>query len=600
MSKGLKGNSETLKEIYEYYTQGNIHEMEGLLKDVSEEDLSNLDDKLTYKVLQSYLIQLGGNFEEGYQLANQISHESEVQGKLIHFVDICIILAEILERTGKYKECIAIIEKGEQTLAKIQSLDFKALNHKKAWLIHYRGRISWWKGNYDSALNCFEETLTIRKEIENDHDLAVSLQNIGLIYIEKGQSERGFDYHQQALELFRKVGNKHRLAWCLQNLGALASTQGNYDQALIYQQESCKLCEEIGNKDSISWSLVNLGSLFNIKGDLNRALDYYQQSLVIRNEIGNKEMIINSHLFITGVYKQKGELDQALVYLRNAEELIEESDNKNMLINPLFHYANIYWAKGEIKKAMEYMQRIFLLTDEPGIYLGDLGFSFAYFWMIIFSLEINNLEQAKKYLQLSKAISDKTNDKILLPKIQQNYYLAEALILKKSSRIRDKVKAQDYLEQAIDDESIASLFKEMAMINLCELLLDELRIYGNPQVLEEVKELVKKLYTRAQDQGSFSLVVNALSMQAKLALVEGNISKAEQLLEQANITAKEKGLNLLEKNVANEKRKLESQYDEWKKMIEENASFGERLEQARLSAYLKEAAKYVSVGNIEK
>lgn len=66
------------------------------------------------------------------------------------------------------------------------------------------------------------------------------------------------------------------------------------------------------------------------------------------------------------------------------------------------------------------------------------------------------------------------------------------------------------------------------------------------------------------------------------------------------MTTQEKRLNLLEEKVIAERNYLESQYQNWEKMVEGNSSFRERLERGKMSEYLKEAKRFVNVSEIQR
>ncbi|MHA2497346.1 MAG: hypothetical protein ACXAEI_17875, partial [Candidatus Hodarchaeales archaeon] len=138
----------------------------------------------------------------------------------------------------------------------------------------------------------------------------------------------------------------------------------------------------------------------------------------------------------------------------------------------------------------------------------------------------------------------------------------------------------------------------MAMVNLCELLVDELKAYGESGALLEAKKLGEKLSTLAEKQSSFSLVVNARILQAKFAMVEGKLTDATNLLEKAKITAEDKGLGLLVEKVISETQQMEKEYDKWQNLIQRNAPFYERLEQARFQEHLNDALKIVRLSDM--
>ncbi|MFX0170891.1 MAG: hypothetical protein ACFE9L_03125 [Candidatus Hodarchaeota archaeon] len=87
--------------------------------------------------------------------------------------------------------------------------------------------------------------------------------------------------------------------------------------------------------------------------------------------------------------------------------------------------------------------------------------------------------------------------------------------------------------------------KKSATLNLCELLLFELKsssdeITEESEIFQEIKNLLDNLASSALQQHSIPLLVNTLILQAKFALVEGDLTEAMDLLNRAKAAADEK------------------------------------------------------------
>jgi hypothetical protein len=142
--------------------------------------------------------------------------------------------------------------------------------------------------------------------------------------------------------------------------------------------------------------------------------------------------------------------------------------------------------------------------------------------------------------------------------------------------------------------------KILATLNLCELLLFELKaspdeVTEENEVFQEVRSLIKTLSSFAKQKHSSLVLVDVTMLQAKFALIEGNLSTAMQLLDQAKITAEKNGLQQLHKRISREENLLKSQLSTWENLIKKNAPLQERLAQAQLEEYLLEAKKMVNL-----
>jgi tetratricopeptide (TPR) repeat protein len=592
MTKGIEGSLETLWRAEQLMKEGKVDEARPLVESLEKEMKLPPDARLTYQLLQSQLLITTGDYEASQQLAAQLRQTSLDQGKLQQAVDASIVMVEALVEGGDYEAGAKAITEGEQGLTSVTDETPAALTQRKASFIYLRGRICLYKAELEQAMDYFQQSLALRQEIGNKHDIAVSLRNIGVIHGYKGDVEQAIEYHQQALELFQEVGNKARIGWCLTNIGAYLQGKGEFDNALEYVQQGLALFQELGNKPQVAYSLQMLGAIYLAKGELNRAFEYWQQRQSIVEELGNKWLLGDCFFDIGGLYWHRGEVDRALECLQQYLAIGQELDNKLFIANALFAIGLIHWQKGALEQSLAHLEESLSCYEEQGL---NIAVGFNLYWLILVSLDMGFSEQAQQYLERLQYVNEQEDHK----GINQVSRVAQALVMKTSPRIRDKARAQELLQQIIEEEMFHFLNTQIAMINLCELLLDELKAYGEISVFQEAQSLVEKLYSLAQDRHSHSLVVTSLILKAKFAMIEGNLATAAQYLEQARVTAEEKSLGRLATKVSDEISSLQAQYETWQQLIQRNAPFHERLEHAQVTDYLKDVEKLVGQQSLE-
>ena len=78
---------------------------------------------------------------------------------------------------------------------------------------------------------------------------------------------------------------KKSLASALNNIGLIFSNKGKLQQALMYYQKSLKIQQEFGEKTGISTTFNNIGLIYKNQGDIPKALEYYHKALQLREEI---------------------------------------------------------------------------------------------------------------------------------------------------------------------------------------------------------------------------------------------------------------------------------------------------------------------------
>lgn len=144
------------------------------------------------------------------------------------------------------------------------------------------------------------------------------------------------------------------------------------------------------------------------------------------------------------------------------------------------------------------------------------------------------------------------------------------------------VKAQELLQEIVEGEIIEHEVTIDAIFNLCELLIIELKTFGNENILIKVDLLTQRLLQIGRNQNSFSLLAKTYLLMAKLALLEPDIKQARDYLVKARTLADDKGYNRLALVIATEQKRLEGQIPDW--LLEENVSLFERLNKINLES----------------
>ena len=77
------------------------------------------------------------------------------------------------------------------------------------------------------------------------------MNNIAIVYEEKGRLDQAVDYYQKALELKKKVGDTYGYANTSKNLGWISLTKKDYKQADFYLHQSLEIAKKIKARDLI-------------------------------------------------------------------------------------------------------------------------------------------------------------------------------------------------------------------------------------------------------------------------------------------------------------------------------------------------------------
>jgi tetratricopeptide (TPR) repeat protein len=319
-----------------------------------------------------------GEHKKGIEISQELLKEAQQLNNPVLIIDATISLVEAMRRMGMLNESLELIQKAEQHIGAVTSLNTRDILERKAILKNFKGIIYWTTGLLSESLENFQNSLTIREELGDERDIAVCLNNIGNIHTYKGELDLALDVYKQALTIREKLGN----------------------------------IRDIGS------SIGNIALLYQYKADFDKSLHYWMQGKKIFEQIGNTFFLANTLYYIINLYMEHDKVDQVSAYMSELQALKEKEDSKM---------------------------------------------------------------------------------------IDLRYRMASALVYKSSNRLLHKFKAADIFEQISSEKIIEHDFTVSATLNLCDLLLLELRLSGNEKALDEVKELAKRLDAIAKMQNSSSL-----------------------------------------------------------------------------------------------
>ncbi|MFX1512851.1 MAG: tetratricopeptide repeat protein [Promethearchaeota archaeon] len=444
------------------------------------------------------------------------------------------------------------------------------------------------QGKYTDALNEAERLEKKYTELGKHLQLADTLILKLWSLHDLGRLEEGLKVIKQCEFLLTSLNDleevKKRKAYLMRY-----SARHDKKKALEYIQESLKLSKEVGDKEGVVRCYLDLSHSYHNKGKMQLGLKYLQQAKALSEEIGDTSLFINT-LFRLGYFSHySGNYAKAKEFQQQVLTLSKEHGYSTETAWAYHALADLNWELGNEKQALEYYQQSDALFEETGQLGGRLWTLFEWFSL---SFEMNSLDQAHHLLQRLQQLYEEDENIIIRPFL----LLAQATLLRTSSRLRDKAKAQNILYELVEGaENI--FFKIVARINLCDSLLEELKSNEDSKVFQEALKVVQEINSLTQHVRLFSFTVKLLLLQAKFATVEGDLSAALNFYEQAKTFAKDKGIGVLAAKAEAEKVELETQYDKWQQLIQSNAPFKERLKQSRLEEYLREAKRIIRLSN---
>jgi two-component system, sensor histidine kinase PdtaS len=265
--------------------------------------------------------------------ANQIR---EVKPLLKEGVDLALklgdenLLRDMYINTGNY-----YLKNGSLALATEYYFKTAALLHKQGkfarevLLLADFAQTSLQAGNYTTAVQLTEAALPLARKLHDDKLMVYVLQSMGNIYYYSSNYTQALQYYQEALDTSLHYGRPNSIAVSYNNIGLVYRKRGDWKNALEKFRLAVKLHSPTEDPLRLEQVMVdrsvylnNVGNAYTNLGQFDSALVYLTQCLEIRLQFSNPELIARSYTELATLAIKQGRNQQALSELTKADEAV--------------------------------------------------------------------------------------------------------------------------------------------------------------------------------------------------------------------------------------------------------------------------------------
>jgi CHAT domain-containing protein/tetratricopeptide (TPR) repeat protein len=355
---------------------------------------------------------------------------------------------------------------------------------------HYANR-----NEYTQAQMLYTLAYSLAEQIEDRHEIARTLHNLGHIHRLQGNFAQAIEYFQKGLAINQALGDEAAIGRTLLGIGMARWLQGDFAQALENYQKSLAIFEARKNSTAIATLQNNIGNIYRHQAEYARALEYYHKSLKTRQELKDTLGILSSLGNIGVVYSAQGNFAKALDYYQQSLAMSEAENDKEGTAITLGNIGVLHRKQGNYTQALDYYQKSLAISDSIQ---DNVGIAQMLNNMGTVHLLQRNYAQASQWYHKSLAMREKSGDRYgtshtmmalgLIQTSQGNYAQAwdnyqKSLAIKEEIRDRSGVanvllligdyhKKQGHDSQALDfAERSASLAREI----------------GSPEILWEAR-----------------------------------------------------------------------------------------------------------------
>lgn len=180
---------------------------------------------------------------------------------------------------------------------------------------------------YDTAMVIYTNLLKYYESVNDIEKQGKLLGNIGSLYYTAGNQDKAKEYTLKSLEIQRKTSDKRGTAVSLVNLSVFALNKGDFQEGIKYGDEALSLLKDI-DKNYYAAALVRVGYCYYMTGNKDKAIEYTHTAIEIYQENKNVRGMMEA-------YRQEGDyLIESKRYteaMALGKEALQVADTSNRL-----------------------------------------------------------------------------------------------------------------------------------------------------------------------------------------------------------------------------------------------------------------------------
>ncbi len=423
------------------------------------DDILNFSQKRNYELgqirallVKSKILDQFGNLPESEYLIDRARTLAENTGEEEILIDIFFEKAYTAFKQRDFDKC-------KTNLSESESRARKTSNEKTLGKIYnLYGHLN--RNNIDTALVYYNKALDVGYKTKDTLRIASSLGNIGTMYhSSSGNYDLALEKFEECTAMFEALGNRKAVAIGYLNMGNLYIKKLNYQKAMELQLKNLEIREEIKDADGIISAHIGISG---VMGSLKREEDskeYLRRGIQKSHELGLKRHLPVLLQNLGSKYAEEN-VDTALHFLVKSQVVAKEINDVHALAFSTFNIGAIYKDQKNYLKAEELMLEahdLFESIDEqvnidwllPRIVELYLEWSNEEQEMNKYDIDLGKME---KMLLTSYNNSQVTNDNLNKEVIFKG--LIE--VYRRTNNLRAKTRFQDELIQLQDSIFTAS------------------------------------------------------------------------------------------------------------------------------------------------
>jgi non-specific serine/threonine protein kinase len=194
---------------------------------------------------------------------------------------LCGAIPQYIGARGHLNEC-------QRWLESALSLNLRVAGPVRARALWVAGHVAWGCGDYALATARGSESLSVYRDLGDEHGVAMALLDLGHAAHYREEGEQAAELYYECLAIYRKIGDAPGEAAALTGLAVLARNRGDLAGARTLGEESLTIYRSLGDSRSVALCLNNLGRVARDQAEWREATELCVESMNLFGELGDR------------------------------------------------------------------------------------------------------------------------------------------------------------------------------------------------------------------------------------------------------------------------------------------------------------------------
>lgn len=311
-------------------------------------------------------------------------------------------IAVLNELRGSYNKAV---EKYMQALEIFETADYK---QGKSFVFNNLGVLYQEMGRKNESLSYYYKALELKQALQDSVGMASTLNNLGVVYEELAhQPDSALFFYKQASAMYRQLNEEVNYAISLENEGGILQQKKQYADALATYRQAVAIFKAQSNKQGEAWCYRNLGSLFSEMQRFAEAEEALLYGTQLAQETGEMKTLLEITGLLADLSYQTGNYQKAADYqkqyntlndsLLNTENQRQINELNTRYETSLLQYQNNLLSKeNEIQKATLQRSKVLIFS---------VLFFFLFLGSILFFMyKHNKLRHLQRTIELEQKL----------------------------------------------------------------------------------------------------------------------------------------------------------------------------------------------------